>query len=215
MTEVVARYRRWLGWPPARLLPLPQWAAALLYRLGDFARALGWRPPLGTTARREMAFGATGDRSAWMAATHIAPQALDEALWRRPASVQERWFARLYLLKPVLFAVFALFWIATGIISLTIGYDIGVDLMLEAGAGPLAGPSVIAGAIADLTVGLGIAFRRTTRPALYGAMTLTLFYVLAGSVLVPRLWAEPLGPLLKIWPILGLNFVLLAILEER
>ena len=83
------------------------------------------------------------------------------------------------------------------------------------GAGPLAGPSVIAGALADLAVGSAIAFRPTTRYGLYGAIGLTLFYVVAGSILLPRLWLEPLGPLLKIWPILALNLILLAILEER
>src|SRR4051812_6097688 len=61
MTEVVGAYRRWLGWRPARLLPLPRWASSLLYGLGDFARKLGWRPPLGRTARLEMQHGATGD----------------------------------------------------------------------------------------------------------------------------------------------------------
>jgi hypothetical protein len=162
-----------------------------------------------------MRFGATGDAAAWQAATGIVPQSLDEALAQRPAGVQERWFARLYLLKPLLFTVFSLFWIATGIISLTIGYEIGVDLMTQAGVGILAGPSVIAGAIADLAVGLAIAFRRSARRGLQGAVALTLFYVVAGSVLTPWLWAEPLGPLLKIWPILAFNFVLLAILEER
>ena len=116
---------------------------------------------------------------------------------------------------PLAFAIFSLFWIATGIISLTVGYRIGVALMLEGGAGPLAGPSVVAGALADLAIGLAIALRPATRFGLYGAIALTLFYVVAGTLLVPRLWAEPLGPLLKIWPILALNLILLAILEER
>jgi hypothetical protein len=39
--------------------------------------------------------------------------------------------------------------------------------------------------------------------------------VVAGTLLLPRLWAEPLGPMLKIWPILALNLFLLAILDER
>jgi hypothetical protein len=36
-----------------------------------------------------------------------------------------------------------------------------------------------------------------------------------GSILVPRLWIDPLGPMLKIWPVLALNLVALAILEDR
>jgi hypothetical protein len=42
-----------------------------------------------------------------------------------------------------------------------------------------------------------------------------LFYAVAGTILRPDLWAEPLGPFLKIMPILVLHFAALAILEER
>jgi uncharacterized protein YbjT (DUF2867 family) len=213
--EAVAMYRSWLGRTPARRLQLSQFFASFFYRLGDLARALGWRPPLGTTAQLEMAFGAIGNMEPWERCVGFTPQTLKEGLERRPATVQERWFAQLYLLKPCAIVVFSLFWMATGFISFTAGYRSGVNLMLEAGAGGLAEPSVIAGALADLVVGAAIAFRPTHKYGLYGALALSLFYFAAGSVLVPRLWAEPLGPLVKIWPILMLNLALLAIREDR
>jgi hypothetical protein len=62
---------------------------------------------------------------------------------------------------------------------------------------------------------MAIAFRRTSRIGLYGAVGLSLFYAIAGTALLPELWKEPLGPLLKIWPILVLHLAALAILEER
>lgn len=62
---------------------------------------------------------------------------------------------------------------------------------------------------------LGHAWRRTTKPALYSAFVLSLTYVIIGSILVPRLWIDPLGPMLKIWPVLALNMVAIAILEDR
>jgi len=34
-------------------------------------------------------------------------------------------------------------------------------------------------------------------------------------VLVPRLWINPIGPLLKIWPIMALILVAIAIVEDR
>jgi uncharacterized protein YbjT (DUF2867 family) len=211
---VVAAYRRWLGYPPARRAPggalMP-----LLYRLGDAASLLGWRPPVRTNARREMVRGAVGDTGPWTQLTGIRPRALSEALAAEPASVQERWFANLYLLKALIFTVFALFWIVTFVISVGPGYGIGKDLMLRAGAGPLAGPSVVAGALADLTIGLGIAWRRTTRLALWAALGLSLFYLVAGTIMTPWLWSEPLGPMTKIFPIMALNLVALAILEDR
>lgn len=213
--EVVALYRRWLGWRPARVLPPMPLLTALGFRLGDAAGALGWRPPIRSTARREIERGAVGDPGEWSEVTGIRPQSLSEALSREPASVQERWFARLYLLKPVALAVFAAFWLLTGFVSLGPGYDIGVGLMREGGAGVLSGPVVVAGGLADLAVGIGIAWRRTARPALIGALALTVFYVVCGTAILPRLWEDPLGPMMKVWPILAFNLLLLAMLDER
>jgi hypothetical protein len=39
--------------------------------------------------------------------------------------------------------------------------------------------------------------------------------MVTGTILLPELWNEPLGPLLKIWPIFALHLVALAILKER
>ena len=50
---------------------------------------------------------------------------------------------------------------------------------------------------------------------MWAAFALSLAYVVIGTLLVPRLWIDPLGPMLKIWPVLALNLMLLAILEER
>jgi uncharacterized protein YbjT (DUF2867 family) len=113
--EGVGLFRRWMRWPPAQLVKVPGWLAGLLYRLGDAVALLGWRPPIRTTARREMERGAVGDPDTLKRLTGVQPRALDAALAREPASVQERWFARLYLLKPLVFVMFALFWIATEI----------------------------------------------------------------------------------------------------
>jgi len=113
------------------------------------------------------------------------------------------------------FGVLSIFWIGTGLISLGPGYQIGKDLMLEGGADALSGPSVIAGAVADIIIGVGIAIRRTARVALHAAIAISVFYFVAGTLLLPRLWSEPLGPMLKIWPILVLILIALAILEDR
>lgn len=215
LAQVVGHYRRWLGWREAWQFRLPNWLATMLYRLGDIAGYLGWKPPMRSSARRELVRGAIGDPESWRRMTGIAPQSLNDALSGAPVSVQDRWFARLYFLKPVVLAVFASFWLATGIVSLTGGYRVGVSYMQEAGAGWLTAPSVVAGALADIAIGLGIAWRRSTRIALYGALAISLFYAVAGTILLPRLWLDPLGPMLKIWPILALNLVALAIREDR
>ena len=213
--EVVAAYRQWLGWKPARLVSAPGWLMGIGWRSGDLIARLGWRPPMRTTARREIVRGAVGDSTAWREATGIEPKSLAAALAAEPASVQERWFARLYLLKPLAIGVFALFWLMTGIVSVTAGYPHAVGLMRMTAAAPAAELSVWAGAATDIIVAALIVYRPTAKLGLIAAFAVSILYIVAGSLLLPALWADPLGPMMKIWPILAFNLLCLAILDER
>jgi DoxX-like family len=48
-----------------------------------------------------------------------------------------------------------------------------------------------------------------------GGIAVTLAYAVAGTAIRPDLWADPLGAMLKIGPILVLMLAALAILDER
>jgi hypothetical protein len=214
--DIVALFRKWMRWPEARKLPVPIWLAGFAYRLGDFVALLGWRPPVRTTAGKEMVRGAVGDDSAFRRMLGTAPRDIEAALTREPAGVQERWFARLYLLKPLVFGIFALFWIATGIISLGPGWQRGVALVMEGGTGEtVARLAVVSGGLADILIGVLIAVRRTARLGLYAAFGISVAYAIIGTVLVPWMWFDPLGPMLKIGPIMVFNLVALAVLDDR
>ena len=213
--EIVAAYRRWFGWRPAREIRVPALLLGLGWRLGDLVARLGWRPPLRGTARRELVRGATGDHREWTRLTGIVPQPLGQALASRPATVQERWFARLFLLKPLALGAFALFWLVTGLISLGPGWDEAVAMMRATPAARWAGLAVAAGALLDLVIGAAMIFRPTARAALLAALAASLLYLLLGTVLAPSLWADPLGPLLKVVPILLFNLLCLALVDER
>jgi uncharacterized protein YbjT (DUF2867 family) len=215
LDDVIHLFRRWLRLAPAPSLTLPHWMFAATSRLADAVGLLGWRSPMRSTALREIMRGSTGDAGEWTRLTGIKPRDLGQALIAEPASVQERWFARLYLLKPVVFGLFSLFWVATGLVALGPGFDAARQLMEQAGAGRLAGAGVIAGAIADIAIGIGTAIRPWARAALLAALAVSLLYVIGGTILLPRLWADPLGALLKIVPIVALNLVALAILDDR
>lgn len=215
MSDVIDQYRCWFGWRKAREFVVPGWAARLLYRAGDLAGMLGWRPAMRTNAAKEITRGATGDPQPWIRATGLQPSSLSSALAANPATVQERWFARLYFIKPAIFVVLSFFWITTGIISLTSGWRSGVDLLINTALSALAEPAVVAGALADIAVGTLIAWRPTARLGLWGAIGISLFYAVCATILRPDLWNEPLGPLMKILPILVVHFVAAAILEER
>ncbi|MDX2202824.1 MAG: SDR family oxidoreductase [Hyphomicrobiaceae bacterium] len=213
---VVAAHRAWLGLPPARVVPVPAWLMRLVHALGDAAGRLGWRAPVRSTAARELLRGAVGDNRAWIAATGIAPRALAAALQARPATVQERWFAGLYLAKPVVLVSLAALWIGTALVTLGPASEEARALLREAGAtSSTAQALATAGALADLAVGLGILVRPWARRALWAGIALSAVYALLGTLLLPRLWLDPFAALLKIAPIIALSLVALATLEDR
>jgi hypothetical protein len=214
--DAVALFRHWLRWPRTRHVPVPRWAAALLYGAGDVAGWLGWRTPVNSTAQAEIRRGAVGDPAEWTRISCIVPRDIETWMQAEPAPVQERWFARLYALKAPIIAIFGLYWIATGVISFSIGWHPGLALLALAGlTRPVAATIVALGAAADIAIGCAILIRRTARLGLYAALALTIGYAIIATVILPELWADPLGPLLKIFPIVLLNVAALAILQDR
>jgi uncharacterized protein YbjT (DUF2867 family) len=215
LAEVVLAYRQWLGWGKPRELRVPRWAVGMLCRLGDLLGVMGWRSPMRSTAYCEIVRGAVGDQDEWTRVTAIRPRSLLTALAAEPVCVQERWFAGLYFLKPLLLALLSLFWIATGLIALGPGWAASLSLMAKGVGDKVAPFAAFAGATADIVIGSSIALRRTASKGLAAALALSVVYTVVGSALMPRLWLDPLGPLLKVLPIIGLTLVALATLDDR
>ncbi|MBN9072930.1 MAG: SDR family oxidoreductase [Rhizobiales bacterium] len=213
--SVVAAFRAHLGGPAWRLRLAP-WMMTMGAGLGDLAAYLGWSPPVRTTALAEMRRGVSGNPDGWIGATGIEPASLARILARRPATVQEKWFARLYLVKPLAIGSLALFWIASGSIALTASFDAAVSILTGHGfARPLAEAVTVISSAADILVGMAIAWRRSCRTGLIAGIALSLFYMAGAAAITPALWLEPLGALVKTAPAIVLMLVVLAMLDER
>jgi nucleoside-diphosphate-sugar epimerase len=212
--DVIESLRRWLGGPKSRLT-IPVWFMEAGARAGDLIAQLGWSPPIRSTALRELQRGVTGDPEPWTAATGIEPAAFDSVLQRLPNTVQEKWFARLYLIKPLILASLAGFWIISGLIAL-ISFDAATAILTSHGFGPMLGEAVTAvSSVADIAVGFAISVRRTCRAGLWAGIALSLFYMAGAAIVTPDLWIDPLGALVKTLPAIVLVFVGLATLESR
>jgi len=214
--DALGSLRAWLGTASPWRFRLPYALLTIGARAGDIASWLGWRPPVRSTAVEELQRGVTGDPRAWMQATGIAPRSLDDILQAHPATVQEKWFARLYLLKPLIIVVLAAFWCVSALIVLTVAYPAAVGILTARGyaEGP-AQVMTVAGSVMDFAVGIAILFRRTCRPGLLAGIAVSLFYMIAAAVLTPDLWVEPLGALVKTGPAIVLMLVALAIADDR
>lgn len=213
--EAVATFRRHLGGPETALR-LPPWLMVLGAKAGDIAACLGWSPPIRSTALAEMQRGVEGDPEPWVAATGVHPVALEDMLARRPATIQDKWFARLYLLKPLTFGTLAAFWMLSGMIALTVAFNTATAILTERGFALLSAQAVtVVSSLADILIGAMIAVRRTSRAGLLAGIGLSLLYMASVTLVTPALWIEPLGALVKTGPAIVLMVVALAILPER
>lgn len=216
MQSVIDRLRRWLGANWRWRMRMPEFAIDLGAKAGDLSSWLGWSPPMRSTAIAELRRGVVGDPARWMAETGIAPRPLDALLRGRPATVENRWFARLFLLKALIVAVLAVFWCVSGLIAITVAYGAALDMMARYGfPGGQSHAFVIGSSLTDIVVGLSIAFRRTHRFGLVAGILVALGYMIGSAVLTPALWIEPLGALVKTGPAIVLMMVALAISDER
>lgn len=201
---------------PRSLLRLSGWLMAPGVLAGDAVALLGWRPPVRTTAIAEMRRGVAGDPRAWMAATGIVPMSAAQAVAAIPATVQEKWFARLYLLKALALVTLVLFWCASGIIALTAAFVPARAILLAHGFSfPAAHAVTIASSLVDIAVGLLIVRRATARSGLVLGILVSLGYMLGAAILTPDMWAEPLGALVKTFPAIVLMLVCVALLDDR
>lgn len=212
LRQVVAKHRTWLGLPSASIVCLPEFVSSITALIADFCGFLGWRSPLRSTAITIMAEGVTSD-------IIQAPQlpgllTLEQTLAANPAGIQDLWFARLYLLKPLIIVTLALFWITSGVVAL-LNFDEAASHFAK-DLDQVNGTLVTVGtSLADILLGCMILFRRFAVKAMLGMLLLSTLYLIGGTLLQPLLWADPLGPYVKVIPTLILTLVGLAIFNER
>lgn len=209
LAEAVARFRNWLGLPDARTVSIPAWAARIVAKTADCLGWLGWRSPLRSTALDIAAGGVTASKGSaqW--------RNLDNVLAANPAGVADLWFARLYLMKPLVFGVLSLFWVASGIIAL-VRLNASAAHLESVGLGAaMAAALTLATSLADIALGTLVLLRRYSALALKGMILVSLAYLAGATIVSPGLWLDPLGPLVKVLPSVVLVLVAIAILDER
>lgn len=213
---VMAAFRYAFGTQDWPRLTLPSFLLDLGCRLGDFVSLLGWSSPMRTTAMAELRRGVTGDPAEWMAATGITPKSIGQTVGSRTATIQDKWFARLYLLKVLIIVSLVLFWVASGFIALVISYDAAAGMLRSHNFPPaLVAPITIVTSLMDMSIGLLIAFRRSCAFGLAAGIVASLGYMVGSAILTPDLWIEPLGALVKTGPAIVLMLVALATLDNR
>ncbi|UWQ81308.1 DoxX-like family protein [Leisingera sp. S132] len=116
---------------------------------------------------------------------------------------------------PAAVAVLSLFWLASGLIGLW-QLEAAAKVLTDAGWGSLpAKASVAFWSLADIALGLAILWRPWAARACLGMAAVSLIYLAAATAVTPQMWADPLGPLVKVLPGLLLALITHQLLQER
>lgn len=216
LPELALAFRRWLGLPEPRFRPrISRWTLPVISGLADALGHLGWRSPLRSTALRSLSEGITGDPGPWTSVGGRPCRPLAETLAAHPATRADRLAARTYFALPLAVTALAIFWTLTGLITLA-APDRAIPILTSRGMTQAAAALlVLAGALADITLGLLILWRNTAGRAALGMALLSGAYLVGSLFTAPDLWADPLGPMLKVLPGLVLALWVWLMLEDR
>lgn len=217
LPEIIAMHRRWLGLGKAKVrMSIPVLVVTGAASMADALGKLGWRSPLRSNALLALRQGIVGDAKASERFLSRCPQSLEETLAANPAGIQDRVFARLNLMLPIMLVSLVIMWAASGLGTL-VRLDDAIGILVQGGVEPpLARLIAIVGAAADLVLAAGLLWRRTVRTSLLLMLFLTVFvYLAGGTILLPHLWTDPLAPFAKALPAAMLALVAWAMLEKR
>lgn len=217
LSDIFRGFRRWLGFSRARPLHIPLSVLKPALWFGDFLGWLGHNTAMRSTSMRQLTYDRIVDPMPFEKATGIRLRNFQEILEDQPATIQDRLHARLFFWVPLLQFLIAGFWIVTGVITFVPQvFAAGVDVLLRGGvSATFANVLVALGAVGDIVLGILFLLPRTVRLSGIAQIALIMTYLLVLSVLRPDLWGDPLGPLLKVIPLIGAIALVVAAQEKR
>lgn len=215
--ELLEGLRGWLGLKAAPVVQVPGWMAWPAVVAGDLVGLLGWPSSFRSTSVKQMAYGAAGGSpEALTAATGIVPRGFDRILSDDPSTVADRWQARLHFVRPLSILALGLFWIITGLVTVGPGFGAAEGHLLTAGfSADAAWHGAFWGGWFDVVVGLALFVRRWTRTVCIGMVLATAGYLAGATIWAPQLWLDPLGPWLKVIPMMALCLFVAATDDRR
>ena len=215
LVDIVLAFRAWLGFSrPKSVLRLPYALGNVIAKFADIAGWFGWRSALRSTSLRVLSNNVSGDPKPWLVTAGVEVRSFQDALEATPSTIQERIYARAMLLFPILVLILSFFWLVSGIIGLA-NYRDAMSVFHANTPGALQKLSVFGGSAIDILIGGCILFRPLTRVASFISVVIAVTYHIASVFFAPHLWGDPLGPMIKVFPVIALGLIVASLAEER
>ena len=216
--DMATLYRAWLGLEEARVVNLPAWMAKLAVKFGDVVGWFGVQTAMRSTALKQMAQDNVAPVEPMIALSSVHPTKMETYLSSQPATTADRWHARLYFAKTALILALSLLWIWSGVLGLwPVGNRMGAR-MIEFNFGwpyDFSRIVVYLASVIDVVLGIALLVQWRLRLICAAQLVVSTVYLVSFTAMNVTYWFDPLGPLLKILPIMAATFVLFAIAEDR
>jgi uncharacterized protein YbjT (DUF2867 family) len=212
MKELLLKQRQWLGTKPTKTLSTPlKWVLKMM----PFTRWLD-EPALTAESLKMLQRGNTADVSAVVTHLGKSPQSMDAVMANNQASQADRWYARLYFLRPLLRLGLAFVWIWTALVSAFFyPQQESYQLLERLGfSGVMLPLGLYGAALMDFGLGIALFLYQPIKHVLWLQMAVILAYTLLISVFLPEYWLHPFGEISKNIPML-LAILILALMEKK
>lgn len=132
------------------------------------------------------------------------PRGVSEFLKKNQSHHHDRLTARLYFLGPVLRLSLAFMWVMAGVVSIFFyPEEQSLSLLAMLGITGSAGVAALYGAaVLDMLLGLALLVKYQIKTVAMVQIGVIVFYTLVLSWIMPALWADPFGALVKNIPII-------------
>ncbi len=213
---ILIKLRSWLGFKKARLIFIP----SLFIRLGSLIGNYIHNSPLSDTAMKMMTVDNTAssaEMNTLETTLSFKPRGFSDGLSGMVSSVQDRWHARLYFLRPLLRLSIAFIWLFSGIVSLLPASAAWSTSVMTHAHIPLTLQPFTLYLLSIMDILLGLATLLNYRLVLTGILQCIgiVLYTILISILMPHYWLDPFTAIAKNIPLLVTTLIMMTLASER
>lgn len=216
LREILLNYRQWLAFPKAFVLNVPFFLIKMIGWVGNLIpnSAVNY-PAIKMLMQNNVTTESATNK--FIQQIGFTPRDFVSGLFSHPSTVQDRWHAKLFFIKPLLQFSLAFVWIFTAICSIWFYPKItSYSLLAKVGISTFWQPIFLYSASAiNLLIGLALLFNWQVKKTCVVQALMILIYTILISIFLPEFWLHPFGPILKNIPILLSIYVLFSLADNR
>lgn len=207
--KMLSIWRNWLGFPKAIFITIPRVVIKLLALWGQLI-------PYSTINSdsykmlSQSNIASDEETKRFLSMLPFKPVDFVAGVYKEPSTVQDRLYARLYFLKPLLQFSLAVVWLTAGLTSAFFyPKEISYQLLTQVGV-PFALQAIVlyGASMLDIFIGLALLFSFQLKKICVLQVIVILIYMIIITFKLPALWLEPFGPIVKNLPLLVAIYVL-------